>query len=218
MFYRNGLQVLAVDYRGYGWSTGAPSEQGVYEDAVATVEYFETNFKKFRVPVVYWGRSLGGCIASFASKQLPPNGLILETTFPSKASLIGRVPATPPIQPFCALPAGNGPLSRRPSIPGSDPARRQGPHRASPAGPDPIQSVSGPKEFWTVPGSRTHRHSHGRQSALHAEGGRVRDQRSTPACALTPVNSGQSRVESSLTTWGSTSVASPSMRRSANRS
>lgn len=92
LFYRSGLQVFAVDYRGYGWSTGVPSEKGVFEDAASTVAYFDANFRKFQVPVVYWGRSLGGCIASFAAKRLPPNGLILETTFPSKVSLMEEYP------------------------------------------------------------------------------------------------------------------------------
>ena len=33
--HASGLRVLAVDYRGYGLSTGRPSEAGVYRDAVA---------------------------------------------------------------------------------------------------------------------------------------------------------------------------------------
>lgn len=59
--YRNGLQVFAVDYRGFGWSTGTPSEDGVLVDVAATVDFFNANFRRFRCPVVYWGRSLGGC-------------------------------------------------------------------------------------------------------------------------------------------------------------
>ena len=39
--WRRGLSVLAVDYRGYGASTGSPSERGLYRDAEATVRAFE---------------------------------------------------------------------------------------------------------------------------------------------------------------------------------
>jgi len=33
------MNVLIVDYRGFGKSPGSPSEQAIYEDAAATVEY-----------------------------------------------------------------------------------------------------------------------------------------------------------------------------------
>src|SRR5688572_12745480 len=34
-----GLNLLAFDYRGYGESTGAPDERGLYDDATASYEY-----------------------------------------------------------------------------------------------------------------------------------------------------------------------------------
>lgn len=86
--YRHGLQVFAVDYRGFGWSTGTPSERGLFVDVASTVDFFNANFRRFRCPVVYWGRSLGGCFAAAASRHAQPDGLVLETTFPSKASLL----------------------------------------------------------------------------------------------------------------------------------
>jgi uncharacterized protein len=86
--YRRGLQVFAVDYRGFGWSTGTPSEKGLFVDVAATVDFFSANFRRFRCPVVYWGRSLGGCFAAAASRHTKPDGLVLETAFPSKASLL----------------------------------------------------------------------------------------------------------------------------------
>ena len=88
LFFHHGLQVFAVDYRGYGWSTGVPTEKGIQKDAVAAVEYFNSNFKKDSVPTIIWGRSLGGVPASFAAGKIPPNGLILETTFADKISLL----------------------------------------------------------------------------------------------------------------------------------
>lgn len=100
MFYRYRLQVFAVDYRGYGWSTGIPTEKGVYSDALAAVRYFNANFRRRTLPVVYWGRSLGGCVASFAAKELPPHGVILETAFPSKKQLLRHLPHIRPFRFF----------------------------------------------------------------------------------------------------------------------
>src|ERR687895_107873 len=37
---RRGFSILAVDYRGYGASTGSPSERGLYRDADASVRLF----------------------------------------------------------------------------------------------------------------------------------------------------------------------------------
>lgn len=103
LLYRHHLQVFAVDYRGYGWSTGAPSEEGLYADAVATTLYFNSNFRQAHLPLVYWGRSLGGCFAGHAAGRIPPNGLILETTFPSKSSLAEDYPQFRLFRPFTRL-------------------------------------------------------------------------------------------------------------------
>jgi pimeloyl-ACP methyl ester carboxylesterase len=90
--YQQGFQVFAVDYRGFGWSTGTPSEEGLYVDVASTVAYFNANFRRFRCPLVYWGRSLGGCFAAAATTEAKPDGLVLETAFPSKASLLDDFP------------------------------------------------------------------------------------------------------------------------------
>ncbi|HSR69056.1 MAG TPA: alpha/beta hydrolase [Acidobacteriota bacterium] len=91
-FYKAGYQVLAVDYRGYGWSSGIPSEEGLCIDAETTVRYFRDHLKAPKAPLVYWGRSLGSAFASYAAHKLPPQGLILESPFPSKSSLLRHYP------------------------------------------------------------------------------------------------------------------------------
>ncbi len=93
MLYRLDLRVLAVDYRGYGLSTGAPTEKGVYRDAEAVVAHARTHPAAGPpLPLVYWGRSLGGAIAAAATQVVSPDGLILESTFPDKAAVIRRQP------------------------------------------------------------------------------------------------------------------------------
>jgi pimeloyl-ACP methyl ester carboxylesterase len=85
--HRLGYRVLAVDYRGYGLSTGSPTEQGLYLDAEATVRHAARHRTRDR-PLVFWGRSLGTAVAAAATRVVEPDGLVLEAGFPDKASVI----------------------------------------------------------------------------------------------------------------------------------
>ena len=88
-----GLRVLAVDYRGYGLSTGTPSEEGLYRDAAATAQYAARGRSAGASrPLVFWGRSLGGAIAASAARSFSPDGLVLESSFPDKASVARTSP------------------------------------------------------------------------------------------------------------------------------
>jgi hypothetical protein len=87
--HHHGLRVLAVDYRGYGLSTGTPSEQGLYRDAEAVVRHAAgRRGGDARRPLVFWGRSLGGPVAAAATRVVSPDGLILESTFVDKAAVV----------------------------------------------------------------------------------------------------------------------------------
>jgi fermentation-respiration switch protein FrsA (DUF1100 family) len=87
--HAQNLRVLAVDYRGYGLSTGRPSEEGVYLDAQAVVRYAtQRRGQTPQRPLVFWGRSLGGPIAASATRVARPDGLILESSFVDKAAVI----------------------------------------------------------------------------------------------------------------------------------
>ena len=84
---RHGFSVMAVDYRGYGSSTGSPSERGVYRDADAVQAYFAQHLNKPGTPLIIWGRSLGCAVASYAAAKAPPDALIIESPFPDVGSL-----------------------------------------------------------------------------------------------------------------------------------
>jgi fermentation-respiration switch protein FrsA (DUF1100 family) len=84
---RQGYAVLAADYRGYGDSTGRPTERGLYRDVEAVVEWFWKN-PATGGPVIYWGRSLGAAMAAYAATLRAPNGVILEAGFPDVRSLL----------------------------------------------------------------------------------------------------------------------------------
>src|SRR5688572_8725241 len=55
--HREGYAVYAIDYRGYGLSTGRPSERGLFRDLDAFVPWARDRVPA-GLPVVYWGRSL----------------------------------------------------------------------------------------------------------------------------------------------------------------
>jgi pimeloyl-ACP methyl ester carboxylesterase len=87
IFHELGLNVLMVDYRGYGMSDGIPSEQGTRLDALAAWEHLLTVRGAAPQTVVLFGRSLGGAVAAQLAGQSNPGGLILESTFTSVPDL-----------------------------------------------------------------------------------------------------------------------------------
>lgn len=90
---RHGFSVLAVDYRGYGASTGTPSERGVYRDADATVAAFHERFARPGTPVIYWGRSMGSAVAAYLAAGRPADALVLETPFANLRAIVADRPA-----------------------------------------------------------------------------------------------------------------------------
>ena len=84
---RHGYSLFAFDYRGYGLSTGQPSERGLYRDVEAVVKQAWTAGES-RVPTIYWGRSLGASMASYAATVRAPDGVILESGFTSGRAVV----------------------------------------------------------------------------------------------------------------------------------
>ena len=74
-----GYEVLMVDYRGYGKSSGTPVEKVLYEDASLIWQWAAKNSKHKHV--VIYGRSLGAAIATHLAAEVQPDLLILETPF-----------------------------------------------------------------------------------------------------------------------------------------
>ncbi|MDD4024077.1 MAG: alpha/beta hydrolase [Synergistales bacterium] len=91
-FHDMGLDVLIFDYRGYGKSGGKPSEEGLYRDGTAAMEFLlERGY--FPDEIIMFGRSLGGAVAARVSMETTPLALILESSFTSlvdMASMVAR--------------------------------------------------------------------------------------------------------------------------------
>ena len=88
--HRRGYAIHAFDYRGYGESSGRPSEQGLYRDVDAALDWAWEGAAQ--APLVYWGRSLGTTMAAYAASKRAPDGLILESGFADARSLLRGSP------------------------------------------------------------------------------------------------------------------------------
>jgi fermentation-respiration switch protein FrsA (DUF1100 family) len=87
MFARLNYSTLIIDYRGYGQSTGSPSEAGTYLDAEATWRWLTATRGVRADDIVVFGESLGGGVASWLAARHPPRALILASTFTSVPDL-----------------------------------------------------------------------------------------------------------------------------------
>lgn len=74
-----GYDILMVDYRGYGKSTGTPTEENLYRDAQTILQWTNANLEYQKL--VIYGRSLGSAVASHLATTKEPDLLILETPF-----------------------------------------------------------------------------------------------------------------------------------------
>ena len=78
-----GLDLLLVDYRGYGQSTGRPSEDGLHRDARASVAALRAGDQVDQGRLVYMGESLGAAVALRLALEAPPLACVLQSAFTS---------------------------------------------------------------------------------------------------------------------------------------
>lgn len=74
-----GRAIFLLHYRGYGGSSGKPSEEALYADAIAVFDQLYTEHPN----VVVIGRSLGGAVALYLASRRPVERLVLVTPFDS---------------------------------------------------------------------------------------------------------------------------------------
>jgi pimeloyl-ACP methyl ester carboxylesterase len=79
----NGL--VAVSYRGFGGSTGSPSEAGLKIDAETAYRFAVSRYPAERI--VAWGESLGTGVATTLASEHPVARLILDAPFTSAADV-----------------------------------------------------------------------------------------------------------------------------------
>lgn len=91
MFHRLGYASLIVDYRGYGRSTGSPSEEGTYRDALAAWRHLTEQRTIPARDIVLFGESLGAAVASWLAARHAPRALVLASAFTSVPDLGAQI-------------------------------------------------------------------------------------------------------------------------------
>ena len=98
--HRLGVNVLLIDYRGYGHSQGQPSEKGTYRDAEGAFEYLQSRPDIDPSKILVFGRSLGCAVAVELATHCALYGLILESPFTSLADMAKRALPLPGVTVF----------------------------------------------------------------------------------------------------------------------
>lgn len=91
MFKRLGYNTLLFDYRGYGQSSGTPSESGTYLDAQAAWQYLTETRGIAPARIILFGESLGGAVAAWLAAREKPGLLVLASVFTSVPDLAAEI-------------------------------------------------------------------------------------------------------------------------------
>jgi hypothetical protein len=94
-FAERGYAVLGYDYRGYGLSSGKPSEANACADIEAAYRYLTTTLKVPPEQIILHGYSVGGGPAVDLASRHRVGGLVLESAFTSALRTVTRVPLFP---------------------------------------------------------------------------------------------------------------------------
>ncbi|ETI54669.1 hypothetical protein, variant 1 [Phytophthora nicotianae CJ01A1] len=90
LFRKVGVNVLLVDYRGFGHSEGTPSEEGIKLDAEAVLDAMHARTDIDSSKLVAFGRSLGGAVSVYLAEKEPSRvaAVVLENTFLSISAMV----------------------------------------------------------------------------------------------------------------------------------
>lgn len=93
VIYSAGFNIVMLSYRGYGKSTGSPSEVGLKTDARSAIDFIKGHEKLGSTEIVLYGRSLGGAVAIYLASEFPDkiHSVVLENTFLSIPKLVPSV-------------------------------------------------------------------------------------------------------------------------------
>ena len=93
-FVAKGYDVIVMDYRGYGKSTGKRTMEALYMDSEFWYGYAKGHYSESEI--IIYGRSLGTGIATYIASRNDPEKVILETPFYSLTEIArNRFPILP---------------------------------------------------------------------------------------------------------------------------
>lgn len=107
--------VLIVDYRGYGKSTGKRTKAKMLRDVESVYAFCSELFSEKDITV--YGRSLGGAFATHVASTFSPGQLILESPFYSVADVARTFAWMYPLEPILRFNFRNGEKLKKVSCP-----------------------------------------------------------------------------------------------------
>jgi uncharacterized protein len=87
----SGVNVLLIDYRGFGLSTGSPSEEGMYEDSIAAFHFIQDRLGFENKNIFILGRSIGSAAAIHVASEKDIGGLVLISPMASGRDVMNRL-------------------------------------------------------------------------------------------------------------------------------
>lgn len=99
-FAAHGITNYAVSYRGYGQSSGFPSEEGIYRDGEAVMNLLLSNERLTPQDVVVFGNSIGTGPAAYIAARYNTHSLILIAPYADLPSLVSELPLFGLLSPF----------------------------------------------------------------------------------------------------------------------
>ena len=84
----DGVGLVALSYRGYGGSSGTPTEQGLIEDARAAYAFAA---ERYPDRIAVWGESLGTGVAVALAAEKPVTHVILDAPYTSTLDVAADV-------------------------------------------------------------------------------------------------------------------------------
>jgi hypothetical protein len=88
LLYPLGYNLVIFDYRGFGRSSGSPTESGIVIDEQTIYDAVVTTPGVDARQLVYYGRSFGGATCIDLATHKPPAVLVEESTFTSVDALV----------------------------------------------------------------------------------------------------------------------------------
>jgi pimeloyl-ACP methyl ester carboxylesterase len=80
-FYEMGFTLLFIDYPGFGYSQGVPTEESCVECSSLFYQYLIEEKDIQKENIILYGESIGGSIASSMALQCKPKYLIIQSSF-----------------------------------------------------------------------------------------------------------------------------------------
>lgn len=89
--------ILLLHYRGFGRSTGSPTEKGLITDGLTAYDWLRDRVGQHQ-PIALYGRSLGGAVAAQVALRRQVAAMVFESTFTSMPKMVRKLTNLPGLE------------------------------------------------------------------------------------------------------------------------